>query len=138
HQRWVDEGRGDLDVFAASTDTRWRRQRPNAVCRVDACGYGVARAGLCQLHFQRWDRGGQPDLAGWLSDSPSVKEPAPGARCRIEGCELWPRAALPFCHAHAMTWKRTADLTSNTSPGASPRFTSLTTRSFDSRASARK
>jgi len=104
HQRWVDEGRDDLDTFVASTDKRWRRQRPNAVCRVEACGYGVARAGLCQLHFQRWDRGGRAELAGWLSDPPAIKQPEPGSCCRVEGCELWPRAA-PFCHTHANTWK---------------------------------
>lgn len=25
--------------------------------------------------------------------------------CRIVHCQLWPQAALPFCHAHAKTWK---------------------------------
>lgn len=75
------------------------------MCRVDACGYGVARAGLCQLHYQRWDRGGRAEMAGWLSGPPPVKEPAPGSCCQVEGCGLWPRAALPFCHSHANTWK---------------------------------
>ena len=35
HLRWVGAGRPDLDVFAATTDLRWHRQRPNAQCRVD-------------------------------------------------------------------------------------------------------
>ena len=105
HLRWVDGGRGDLDAFAASTDTRWRRQRPNAACRVGACGYGVARAGLCQLHFQRWHRGGRAEMDDWLSDPPAVKQPRPGSCCGVEGCALWPQATLPFCHAHANTWK---------------------------------
>ena len=38
-------GRPDLGGFAATTDPRWRRQRPNAGCRVAGCGYGVAAAG---------------------------------------------------------------------------------------------
>ena len=78
HLRWVGEGRPDLGVFAASTDPRWRRQRPNAGCRVAGCGYGVARGGMCQLHYQRWDRAGRPDLHGWLADPPTIKTPQPG------------------------------------------------------------
>lgn len=105
HQRWVAEGRIELDVFVTSTDRRWRRQQPNAACRVDCCGYGVAREGMCQLHFQRWERASRPDLDGWLSDPPAVKQPAPGSTCGIGHCELWPQAALPLCHAHASTWR---------------------------------
>ena len=105
HLRWVGEGRPDLDVFAATTDPRWRRQRPNARCRVTGCGYGTARGGMCQLHGQRWDRAGRPDLRGWLADPPTIKTPPPGAVCAVEHCDLWPQAALPFCHAHANTWK---------------------------------
>ncbi|MCA1702680.1 MAG: hypothetical protein LC808_05190, partial [Actinobacteria bacterium] len=32
--RWVGEDRPDLGLFAESTDPRWRRQRPDAACRV--------------------------------------------------------------------------------------------------------
>ena len=32
--RWVHAGRPDLDVFAATTDSRWHRQQPNQRCRV--------------------------------------------------------------------------------------------------------
>jgi integrase len=105
HLRWVGEGRPDPDVFAATTDLRWRRQRPNAGCRVAGCGYGTARGGMCQLHGQRWDRAGRPGLHGWLADPPTIKTPPPGAVCAVEHCDLWPQAALPLCHAHANTWK---------------------------------
>jgi len=104
-QRWTDEGRRDLDVFAGSTDPRWRRQQPNGKCRVEGCGYGTSRAGLCQLHAQRWLRCGRPDLTTWLADPPAIKQPESGARCLLEHCELWPQAATPFCHAHAATWR---------------------------------
>jgi len=106
HLRWVGEGRPEVDVFAASTDPRWRRQRPNAACGLAGCGYGVARSGLCQLHYQRWDRASRPDLAGWSADQPTITPPQPGATCRVEGCQLWPQAAGPFCHSHAATWRR--------------------------------
>jgi hypothetical protein len=103
--RWVGEDRPDLDEFAMSTDARWRRQRPNAECRVTGCGYGVARDGMCQLHYQRWYRAGQPDLDTWLLDPPTITRSQPGTSCRIGHCDLWRRAALPFCHSHANTWK---------------------------------
>lgn len=103
--RWLHEGRPDLEAFAATTDPRWARQRPNAACRVDGCGYGVARDRMCQLHAQRWERSGRPELPEWMADPPAVKQPAPGATCHIEHCDLWPQAALPFCQTHAKTWK---------------------------------
>jgi Phage integrase family len=105
HLRWVDAGRPDPEVFAATTDHRWRRQRPNAACRVTGCGYGTARGGMCQLHGQRWDRAGRPELHGWLADPPTIKTPPPGVVCAVGRCDLWPQAALPLCHAHANTWK---------------------------------
>jgi integrase len=105
HQRWKDEGREDLGVFVDTTDPLWQRQRPNAKCRIELCGYGVSRSGLCQLHFQRWARSGRPDLDTWLSEPPTVKQPAAGARCWIAHCELWPQATTPFCHSHAATWR---------------------------------
>jgi len=103
--RWVNAGRPSVDAFAATTDPRWRRQRPNGACKVEQCGYGVACAGLCQLHHQRWRRSGRPDLDAWLADPPVINAPPPGVTCRVDHCRLWPQAALPFCHAHANTWK---------------------------------
>ena len=104
-QRWVGEGRPAVDVFAASTDPRWQRQRPNATCEVPGCGYGSARAGLCVLHGQRWQRAGRPGQDTWLTELASIPRPVEGVVCRIFHCQLWPQAALPFCHAHANTWK---------------------------------
>jgi len=103
--RWVHDGRPDLDVFAVTTDLRWHRQQPNQCCRVAGCGYGVARQGLCQLHAQQWQRGGRPALDRWLRNPAAVRQPEPGATCRIPHCALWPQAAGPFCHAHSSTWK---------------------------------
>ena len=41
---------------------------------------------------------------GCLTRRRSNNRPA-GATCRIDHCRLWPQASLPFCHAHAQTWK---------------------------------
>ena len=105
HLRWVSEGRPDLGEFAATTDPRWRRQRPNMECRILGCGFGAARGGLCQLHHQRWDRAGSPDPDDWTAPWAALRPAAPGAVCRIDHCQLWPQAALPLCHSHANTWK---------------------------------
>jgi integrase len=104
-QRWVGEGRPSVDVFAATTDPRWQRQRPNATCEAPGCGYGSARAGLCVLHGQRWQRAGRPDLEAWLTELAPISGPLDGVMCRIVHCQLWPQATLPLCHAHAQTWK---------------------------------
>jgi hypothetical protein len=103
--RWVKQGRPDLEVFTATTDPGWARQRPNGCCRVDGCGYGLARSGLCQLHWQRFARSGGGDLQVWLVEQPPVVAPPDGKSCRIEECPLWPQPQLPFCRAHAHTWK---------------------------------
>ena len=99
------QGRPDLDVFVATTDSRWHRQQPNQRCRVAGCGYGVARQGLCALHARHWLRAGRPELDSWLHNPPAVTQPEPGASCRIPHCTLWPQAAGPFCRSHANTWK---------------------------------
>jgi hypothetical protein len=104
-QRWVDQGRPAMDRFVASTDPRWRRQRPNQRCRMTGCGYGSARGGMCGLHAQRWERAGRPGRDGWLADPQPVKQPAAGVTCRIPRCELWPQATSPFCQTHTNTWK---------------------------------
>jgi integrase len=105
HLRWVNEGRPDPETFVATTDRRWRRQRPNMCCRVEGCRYGAARKHMCALHAQRWERCGRPDLAGWLADPPAVKQPAAGSACLIAHCDLWPQSSSPFCHSHTNTWR---------------------------------
>ncbi len=105
YQRWKKDGRPPLDAFAATTDPRWQRQRPNTRCQVPNCGYGVARSGLCSAHFQRWDRSSRPDLGLWLITAPVVRQPMPGASCLIAHCQLWPHGASAFCRAHEGAWR---------------------------------
>ncbi|NMM25128.1 MAG: tyrosine-type recombinase/integrase [Phycicoccus sp.] len=105
HTRWLGAGRPEVTEFAASTDPRWQRELPNGGCRAAGCGYGVARSGVCQLHFQRWTRSGEGDLTAWLGNPLPIKAPVKGATCRISNCELWPQAQLAFCHSHANSWR---------------------------------
>ncbi|MFJ5680956.1 hypothetical protein [Streptomyces sp. NPDC093097] len=103
--RWRHEGRPDLDIFVATTDPRWKRQRPNLECRFPDCHYGTARGGLCQLHGGRWDRAGRPELESWMAQLQDFPRPAAGVSCLIEHCRLWPTTHSPFCRTHANTWK---------------------------------
>lgn len=105
HLRWQAAGRPEVDAFAASTDPRWRRQRPNMACRVDGCRYGSSRGGLCVTHAQRWHRAGRPERDGWLASASSAKPPAAEDGCGVPHCELWPEAAGAFCHSHTATWR---------------------------------
>lgn len=105
HLRWRHQGRPDLDSFAATTDPRWKRQRPNLECRFPGCHYGTARRGLCQLHAQRWARAGRPELEVWLTEPQDFPRPADGVLCLIEHCRLWPTPHSAFCRSHANTWK---------------------------------
>jgi len=105
HGRWQKAGRPDLVEFAATTDPRWMRARPNGVCRAAGCGFGIARQGLCPQHWGRWERSGSSDLTTWLTSPPPIDTPAPGVVCPIMHCNLWAQGPLPFCHSHANTWK---------------------------------
>lgn len=103
--RWRHEGRPDLEVFVATTDPRWQRQRPNLGCKFPGCLYGTARRGLCQLHAQRWERAGRPKLEDWLGEPQDFPRPAEGVWCLIPHCGLWPTRHSPFCLTHYNTWK---------------------------------
>jgi integrase len=77
-------------------------------CRISACGIVLSFASrrLCQGHYQRWKKAGQPDLDAWAA----AEEAATWQRrtvpaCAVRGCE---RAAKSkgMCHRHAETWMR--------------------------------
>jgi len=92
----------ELAIFAATTDPRWRRQRPNTVCRVLHYSYGVAHA-ACVSYTLSIGNAPAPTWTGGWSTRRAVKPPDAGGTCRTGHCELWPQAALPSCHAHANT-----------------------------------
>jgi hypothetical protein len=78
YYRWKKDGRPPLEAFAAKTDQRWARQRPNARCRAPQCGYGVLRSGLCSAHFRRWDGlGSTPKPTCVLRSNSSGKDNVP-------------------------------------------------------------
>ena len=104
-QRWVKAGRPDLAVFIATTDPRWRRQQPNAACRVEACGYGSARQGCAGCTPNDGNASGDRT---WPPGSPSRHRSSsrrPARPARSVHCQLWPQAASPFCHSHHNTWR---------------------------------
>ena len=100
------EERPNLAVFAATTDFRRPRQRPNTGCRVTGCGYGTARGGMCRAARERLGprRATRPARAAGF-DPPTWKTPPPGVVCAGEHCECGRRWCCPLCHAHVNTWK---------------------------------
>ena len=105
HDRWQAEGRPGVEVFAATTDPRWRKQMPLACCLARGCGRGVARQGLCIRHAQARERAGRPALQGWLASIPATTMPAGQPVCQVRACPLWAEKNIPFCHGHGNTWK---------------------------------
>ena len=37
HGRWYDQGKPELEEFAATTSPRWRLQEPSSCCQADRC-----------------------------------------------------------------------------------------------------
>jgi integrase len=105
HDRWIAEGRPDLDVFAAATSPRWRKQAPLACCRAPGCGRGVRRQGLCMRHSAAWERAGHPDADEWLASVPATAASAGQQDCLVGFCGLWAERDIPFCQGHGATWK---------------------------------
>jgi integrase len=103
-RRWLDAGRPDLAVFAATTGTQWHGHGPLASCEVSGCRYGRRRHGLCGRHAKRWRTAGQPDLASWR-ESQGLAPPSPEPRaCRVGYCGLWASGTSMFCSAHHRRW----------------------------------
>ena len=77
-----------------------------ACCRVAGCGYGVARAGTVQSARSAVGprRPARPARVAGCAAGDQAAAPGSGLR-GSRYCDLWPQAALPFCHGHANTWK---------------------------------
>lgn len=75
--------------------------RNNRKCSVADCeNRGGIRKGLCNLHYRRWKRHGDP-LGGGASSSQKAYKPVTtdGSKCTIAGCDRVVKA-LGYCSAH--------------------------------------
>ncbi|MGH3418439.1 MAG: tyrosine-type recombinase/integrase [Streptosporangiaceae bacterium] len=104
HGRWYDQGRPELEEFAATTSPRWRLQERSSCCRADGCRYAAHGRQLCKRHLYAWRRAGQPDLDTWRPAA--VAPPAAPQPCRVSWCGLWAKPRGLFCARHDQHWRK--------------------------------
>ena len=103
HGRWYDQGKPELEEFAATTSPRWRLQEPSSCCRADGCRYAVHGRQLCKRHLSAWRRAGQPGLDTWR---PGLAPPEAPQPCRVSWCGLWAKPGGLFCARHDQHWRK--------------------------------
>ena len=84
--------------------------RNNRKCSVEGCeNRGDIRKGLCNLHYRRWKRHGDP-LGGGASLSRVTYAPlvTDGSKCTIVGCDRVVKA-LGYCSAHYGRFRKYGD-----------------------------
>ncbi len=104
YYKWKDQGRPDIEVFAATASPEGLGRKELTVCVVPGCRYGGARRGLCIRHHGFWERAGEPDRAGWLAGLAPVNEPDHPV-CALSYCTLWTQGRSPFCVNHRSRWE---------------------------------
>ncbi|TSD92837.1 site-specific integrase [Skermania sp. ID1734] len=107
HNRWLNTGRPDLELFSTTTDPLLRGHAPLSPCRVPDCRFGQRSARLCSRHWWQWDRDGKPELTAWIGSlPPDLRAPvSPPQGCRVSYCDLWARAeGQLLCESHARRW----------------------------------
>jgi integrase len=104
YYKWKDEGRPDINVFAAAASPEGLGRKDLTVCVVEGCRHGGARRGLCVRHHGFWERAGKPDRAAWLAGHAPVQDPGHPV-CALSYCTLWTHGSSPFCVNHRSRWE---------------------------------
>lgn len=105
YQRWDEQGRPDVQEWAASVtvNTRWL-QEPRK-CSVRSCMRGMCEHGLCHSHDARWQSAGQPEPQAWIDAGGGPPLPA-ASTCRFPTCSVHAEGEAGLCHAHRSRWIR--------------------------------
>jgi len=69
-------------------------------CRIEGCAGPIRAKGLCQKHYARKQRHGDPEAV--------AAQPAKGLPCSIQECGR-PIVCRGWCSVHYQRWKRTGD-----------------------------
>jgi hypothetical protein len=101
---WKQEGRPDIDVFAAMASPEGFGRKELRACVVPGCRYGGTRRGLCVRHHGFWERAGKPDRAAWLADLAPVGDPDHPV-CALSYYTLWTQGRSLFCVNHRSRWE---------------------------------
>ncbi len=104
YYKWKDEGRPDIEAFAATVSPQGLGRRELTACIVPGCRYGGTRRGLCVRHQGFWERAGKPDRAAWLAGLAPVHDPGHSV-CALSYCTLWTHGRSPFCVNHRSRWE---------------------------------
>ena len=104
YYRWKQDGRPDMEVFAASACPDLLGRKELTGCVVTGCRFGGARRGLCVRHHGFWERAGKPDRPAWLASLPAVADEG-HAVCSLSFCTLWRQGNSPFCVNHKSRWE---------------------------------
>ncbi|MGH3901376.1 MAG: hypothetical protein ACRDTA_24615 [Pseudonocardiaceae bacterium] len=101
---WQQEGRPDIDAFAATASPEGLGRKELTVCVVQGCRYGGARRGLCVRHQGFWERAGKPDRSTWLAGLAPMHDPDHPV-CALSYCTLWTHGRSLFCVNHRSRWE---------------------------------
>lgn len=104
YYRWQQDGRPDVEAFAATASPEGLGRKDLTVCVAPGCRYGGARRGLCVRHQGFWERAGRPDRVAWLTGLAPVHDPDHPV-CALSYCTLWTQGRSPFCVNHRSRWE---------------------------------
>lgn len=70
-------------------------------CSVDGCDIPIVGRGLCEKHYRRFMKYGDPQITSRLAPGTHIK-------CSVEGCDR-PHLSLGFCNKHYSRFKKYGD-----------------------------
>ncbi len=106
HRRWIENGRPEVEAWAASAPANRRWLQQPATCAIATCRRWRREFGMCHSHAVRWDQQGRPDLERWIADG-GGGGPLPAAdSCKFPGCELDAEGNAGLCGHHRDRWCR--------------------------------
>jgi hypothetical protein len=106
HQRWIDDGRPDVEDWAATAPENRRWLQQPSQCAIDTCRRNRREHGLCHSHVSRWRGQGRPDLPDWIADGGGGPPLPAGADCRFPECGLEAEGEAGLCVHHRIRWIR--------------------------------
>ena len=88
-------------------------------CSIEECEKPAKFRGWCKMHYTRWQRHGDPNVA--------LKTFHNGTTCSVHGCGR-PATSRDWCHKHYMNWRRTGKAVADAAPRGLPTLERLLRR----------
>jgi hypothetical protein len=106
HRRWIEDGRPDVEAWAASAPANRRWLQQPSKCAIATCRRGRREFGLCHSHATRWHQQGRVDLASWIAGGGGAEPLAATGNCGFPGCGLDAEGSAGLCVHHRERWIR--------------------------------